>query len=527
MDFGDPHLFVDISELPNNYDIPFLCGAHCQSKSELFCGLHNAICCKKCAVEKHVDCDSVSPLYMNLRRFQISNIVVDCQERISAVSKSLQHLIQSYNCNITSVEHHKKQIQMQIHHDYEKTISDINSSQEIENAIENDRTRLILDLKNRLKKIVFNIEEKKNQLEIVLKRTKEQEYLLKFTSKNGSEKHLFLVMKYLESLLGDSERQLENYVENRICVNLRYQKDRNDLHKSLGRVETIYNTPESIVLRHKILRESQIPVTIPMSKDLELLKWFNIYNIPDMVISGITITTSGLIILCDRGKPRIIVTNETGDKQTPLNLEFQPWEVAAIPYSEIVVIICTEYDYILFKDACKRSLSRKISFEGSAKCCIACTELYIILGGINKIDILRHKGTTAQYLQTVKINFSVKSLSFCESNDLIYFSSNGSDKLHRVDIKGKTFSPFDTKNIEIQTNLKCICVDKKSNIYFMDSTKHSVHKLSEGGEDLGIIELRVKTENTRAFTFNNDYTKLYLLEKDMGLPCISIFSQMH
>ncbi|XP_052066126.1 uncharacterized protein LOC127705814 [Mytilus californianus] len=234
----DAHNFFDIKELPKNYDIPFLCSTH-ELKLECVCVSHNDVCCNSCAVEMHSECDVEALREKDMYRFGISQTVAEYNERICAVLHTSKNIIQSFRCNIQYIINDRRQIQWQLQNLYENTIRGCKSSPNTKKAIDNDKSKLMLKLKDKTEELISNIKRKISELEEVLHTSIKHDELLNFKFENRCEKHSFLLIQYLDSLLRDSERKLETIIERKSTIRLNYEKYEKDPIKSLGHIYTI------------------------------------------------------------------------------------------------------------------------------------------------------------------------------------------------------------------------------------------------------------------------------------------------
>lgn len=232
----DANNHFDIKELPKNYVLPFVCSIH-ELKFECVCVSHNEVCCNSCADEMHSECDvEAFPQTADMNLFGIAQTIAEYKERISAVLKTSKSIIQSCRCNIQYIINDQRKIQRQLQNLYINTIPGCKSSPNTKKDIDNHKTKSMLKLKDTTKELISSIKREISELEEVLHTSNKHEELLNFKFENRCEKHSFLLIQYLDSLLTDSERKLETIIERKSTIRLNYEKDP---FETLGHIYTI------------------------------------------------------------------------------------------------------------------------------------------------------------------------------------------------------------------------------------------------------------------------------------------------
>lgn len=465
------HNYIDVNALPQIYHIPLKCYLHEQMNFEYFCVDHDTLCCKECLAEFHRSCYLTVSIDCGAEDIKRSVTLKDYTYQLEAISKTLNTIKGRTNVFKSTLINFEGT---------ETSPSDLNISK-----VESNQSKLGGDISG-----LFKISKLFDELDSLISTCDQREKLFNFVKENGSDTQIFLLLHSTKDDLTKTQNRLEKLIDEML---------------------------ESKMLSHRpnpeLLTRKQLESQTPVEKQKKRIKILHENNFKDMPgetrlhINSLITTANNTLLLCDGYKPRLIKCGLDGSYIDQVPIQHMPWDIAIIPRSHTAVMTGHQVDEIQFIDTLLLKSIDEKTVKGSAECGIAATSNNILVGSVNKIHVLDHKGI---FQRTLDIKHTsggfIRYISYIE--DRLWLTEYGSNILRCVDMNGMQLSSYFSRNIVVP--MKAI-PDKDGNIYILGRSSSKIHKLSINGK---LIDAFMTDEDGLhipwALCFSNDYSKLYV-----------------
>ncbi|CAG2256380.1 unnamed protein product [Mytilus edulis] len=220
-------------------------------------------------------------------------------------------------------------------------------------------------------------------------------------------------------------------------------------------------------------------------------------------VTGITISDNNTLIFCDLNTRKIYFCDEYDIYQSSIKSPYEPWDVAAIPETNMAVISGRKNPYIQFLDIERRMITKKVKLDQSGSGGIAVTKDNIYITIKHKIQVLDLNGKlkrTISLNQEQNINWYI---SVCPNGNICYSNENA---VHCITSDGCPMFSYASSDIRYARNT---ITDDVGNIYVLDYYSRNIHKLSSTGTLVDKI-FNDRLSGPLVFCFSKDLSKLYI-----------------
>lgn len=487
------HTVVEINKLPKNYSLSICCSQHKQAGFDYFCIDHDELCCLECRLIDHTSCHKTEYIDVLSKAYSQSQACRDFEDKLHICSGVLTTINVLVTHNIASIEK-----------DCDRVQHNILSSRENETAEDDNTRKLNTDLKKTKANCLSTLQNYISETEIMEASTEELKLLFDFFLENGSNTPLFRFIHSSKHILNDINAKIQTLSEQIIRLSVHY----------VG-YEEGNPASERIVIserKHRVFPEknqSETSVQIPIvSSTVSFESEFKIST--EKIQGGMAVSHNGSLLVCDTIHQSLLVIVEN-EQHVSIKLSYTPEDISVIPDIDTAVLTCRT-DIIQFVDIKKRTMIGTKEVEESAACSVACTSEYILIGGKLKIVMLDHEGT---FITNIETDCSIRKLSYFKKK--IYFTEYGSNKVRCIEMNGEKVFCHQTKNVSAPI---CAVPNAEDHVYILDRGPIKLHKLSTYGQSIRLeIKDKVDLKNPKYMCFNQDYTRLYVLNNGGSSIC--------
>ena len=264
------------------------CSNHPDFIMDFFCNQHHVICCRRCMSEDHRSCDKVMPLEMASNNAKTSSLFQDISQSMKQVHLMLKTVVQNRRENRDRMKIEEKTIVRQISAFKASVIKRLD---ELEKSA-------LLEMQTAGQNYISQMEREESELEKSVSLIEKHLQQLDFLTKNGSNKHVFLLLHRLLPILSKQDNHLEEIVANLSDVSLFYDQPENLLSgvKHLG---TIRLRKEPCTIRFKPFKHMEAQEISVQSKPPKSFKFDYMIDRAFNCVTGMVVDKDDNLILAD------------------------------------------------------------------------------------------------------------------------------------------------------------------------------------------------------------------------------------
>ncbi|CAC5403113.1 unnamed protein product [Mytilus coruscus] len=359
------HHLVEIDKIPETINLSNNCSKHQHLPFDYFCVDHDVICCKECLLKNHPACKNITSIDLASKNSKQSQSYMDSQEQSRSILEALEKLVNNRKVNCSRLDQEETKILKQI-----ATIK-----QNANSRFESLKDSLLKQLSELKGKYEAGIKRQEKDLGDLVTSTKGVKEELAFVRDNGSDQQAFVSIHLSKPVLDEMECKVWQLIESFEDVSLVFVENiSKGKNTDLGSIE-MKETPLSFLFIPYKQRQAQVPVT----GKRQISSFTHLYDI-DMKrekldgVTGITISDDNTLIFCDLNTRKIYFCDEYDIYQSSIKSSFEPWDVAAIPGTNMAVISGRKNPYIQFLDIGRRMITKKVKLEQSGSGGIAVTK---------------------------------------------------------------------------------------------------------------------------------------------------------
>ncbi|VDI03862.1 Hypothetical predicted protein [Mytilus galloprovincialis] len=485
---------VEMDKLPKTVNLSNNCSKHQCLPFDYFCVYHDVICCKGCLPKNHSACKTITSIDIASKNSKQSQSFVDSQEQSRYILEALEKLINNRKENYSRLEEEEKNILKEI-----ATIKENANSR-----FESSKDTLLKQLSELKGKYEAGIKRQEKDLGDLVTSTKGVKEELAFVKDNGSDQQAFVSIHSSKPVLDEMEYKVKQLIESFEDVCLVFVENiSKGKNTDIGSIE-MKETPLSFSFIPYKQRQAQVPVT----GRRQITSFSHLYDI-DMKkeklggVTGITISDNNTLIFCDLNTRKIYFCDEYDIYQSSTRSPYEPWDVAAIPGTNMAVISGRKNPYIQFLDIGRRMITKKVKLDQSGSGGIAVTKDNIYITIKHKIQVLDVNGKLKRIIslnQEQNINWYI---SVCPNGNICYSNENA---VHCITSDGCPMFSYASSDIRYARNT---ITDDVGNIYVLDYYSRNIHKLSSTGTLVDNI-FNDRLSGPLVFCFSKDLSKLYI-----------------
>jgi hypothetical protein len=217
------------------------------------------------------------------------------------------------------------------------------------------------------------------------------------------------------------------------------------------------------------------------------------------MLTDMAVTSDNKLLLCNYMSSCVDIYKDYKTYEDKISLTSSPWFITVVPCTDKAVVNLPDERSIQFINTTNNTKDNKINI-GERWCeGVTAVKDKIYIGGRNKVIILNIDGSLVRKIPTDYINYN---LLYNERNDQLLLRQDGG--LCCINLDGHVIYRY---HISGQRGL---AVDQQGHVYIGDS--HDIHRLSPDGTFRDIVLSKHDgVDSPRSITFNNDFTKLFIL----------------
>jgi hypothetical protein len=227
------------------------------------------------------------------------------------------------------------------------------------------------------------------------------------------------------------------------------------------------------------------------------------YDLLDMAV-----TSDNKLLLCNRvsSHPKVYIYKDYKTYEDEISFTSEPWCITVVPCTDKAVVCLPRETSIQFINTTNNTKDNKINIR---EVCYSVTAVKdkIYIGGVNKVLILNTDGSHVREITCTtddRINYNVL---YNERNDQLLLRQDGR-RLCCINLDGHVIYTYDI------SGLYGLAVDQQGHVYISGRDSDDIHRLSPDGTFRDIVLSKHDgVDGTRSITFNNDFTKLFIINR--------------
>ena len=489
------HHVIDLSSvglrIPSSSKIN--CEIHTDVQIDYFCSQHDVLCCRACLSDSHRSCESVLPLDSASKDVKNSSLLSDTLEEQEYMTETLQKIEENRNENQKLLKQKKSLIIKQISEAKSKVIKYLDDIEE----------RLITEVESVQKKNEEKINREKLeicQLTSILKDNKQE---LEFLKDHGSNNQLFLTLRKQITIIQKTDKKIHDMSSAINEIDMEFKEIKNVNIETIGSLSQI---TRPCPIKYKSMKAQHEQVEVDRSQTLtEFITEDEInltpgihYHLIDMAV-----TSDNKLLLCNFSDKKVYIYKDYKTYEDKISFTSLPRCITVVPCTDKAVVTLLYERSIQFINTTNNTKDNKINI-GERCGGVTAVKDKIYIGGYDKVIILNIDGSFVRKIATHGgVNYY---LLYNERNDQLLLRQDG--RLCCINLDGHVIYRYDISG--------CVglAVDQQGHVYISGYDSHDIHRLSPDGTFRDIVLSKHDgVDEPRSITFNNDFTKLFIINR--------------
>ena len=482
------------------------CEIHTDVQIDHFCSQHDVVCCRACLSGSHRSCESVLPLDSASKDVRNSSLLSDTLEEQDYMTETLQKIEVNRDENKKLLKHKKSLIIKQISAAKSKVLKYLDDIEE----------RLITEVESVQEKHEEKINKEKHdiyQLTSILKDNKQE---LEFVKDHGSNNQLFLTLRKQITIIQKTDKKIHDMSSAINEIDMEFKEIKNVNIETIGSLSQI---TRPCPIKYKSMKAQHQQVEVDRSQTLtEFIKEDEInltrgvhYNLTDMAV-----TSDNKLLLCNYSDKKVDIYKDYKTYEDEISLTSPPLCITVVPCTDKAVVTLPYERSIQFINTTNNTKDNKINIGELCEGVTAVKDK-IYIGGRDKVIILNIDGSLVRKIATT--NRTNYNLLYNERNDQLLLRQN--DGLCCINLDGHVIYRYDISGRE------GLAVDQQGHVYISGGDSHDIHRLSPDGtlRDI-VLSKHDGVDEPRSITFNNDFTKLFIINNGsfLGGKTVLVYS---
>jgi hypothetical protein len=218
------------------------------------------------------------------------------------------------------------------------------------------------------------------------------------------------------------------------------------------------------------------------------------------MLTGMAVTSDNKLLLCNYLPSRVYIYKDYKTYEDEISFTSVPLCITVVPCTDKAVVALPEEESIQFINTTNNTKDNKIDI-GEWCWGVTAGKDKIYIGGRDKVIILNIDGSLVRKIPTDDSNYN---LLYNERNDQLLLRQDR--RLCCINLDGHVIYRYDI------SGLLGLAVDQQGHVYISDS--HDIHRLSPDGTFRDIVLSKHDgVDEPSSITFNNDFTKLFILNR--------------
>ena len=222
------------------------------------------------------------------------------------------------------------------------------------------------------------------------------------------------------------------------------------------------------------------------------------------MLTDMAVTSDNKLLLCngDSSDHKVYIYKDYKTYEDELSFTSQPCCITVVPCTDKAVVTLPMEESIQFINTTNNTKDNKINI-GEECYGVTAVKDKIYIGGYNKVIILNIDGSLVRKITTDRTNYN---LLYNERNDQLLLRQYG--ELCCINLDGHVIYRYDI------SGLRGLAVDQQGHVYISGHDSHDIHRLSPDGTFRDIVLSKHDgVVRPRSITFNNDFTKLFIINR--------------
>jgi hypothetical protein len=405
------------------------------------------------------------------------------------MTETLQKIEENRNENKKLLKQKKSLIIKQISEAKSKVIKYLDEIEE----------RLITEVESVQKKNEEKINKEKHnicQLTSILKDNKQE---LEFLKDHGSNNQLFLTLRKQITIIQKTDKKIHDMSSAINEIDMEFKEIKNVNIETIGSLSQITRPCpikyKSMKAQHEQVEVDRSQTLTEFIKEDEINLTRGVHELTDMAV-----TSDNKLLLCDYSDKKVYIYKDYKTYEDKISLTSSPYCITVVPCTDKAVVTLPGERSIQFINTTNNTKDNMIDI---GEWCYGVTAVKdkIYIGGVDKVIILNIDGSLVRKIATTGINYN---LLYNERNDQLLLRQNG--ELCCINLDGHVIYRYDI------SGWRGLAVDQQGHVYISGLDSHDIHRLSPDGTFRDIVLSKHDgVDEPRSITFNNDFTKLFII----------------
>ena len=479
------HHVIDLSSIGPRIppSIKITCEIHTDIQIDYFCSQHDVVCCRVCLSDSHGSCETVIPLDVASKDVIDSPLLSDTLKEQNYMTETLQKMKKNRDENKKLLKQKKSLIIKQISDIAEKLITEVESVQEKnEEKINTEKHEIC-------------------QLASVLKDNKQE---LEFLKDQGSNNQIFLTLRKQITIIQKADKKIHDMTSAINEIDMEFEEIKNVNIETIGSLSQITRPCpikyKSMKVQHPLVQQDRRQTLTEFIKEGEVnLKHGTLCTLTDMAV-----TSDNKLLLCNFHSfdKKVYIYKDYKTYEDEISFTSQPYCITVVPCTDKAVVTLPGEESIQFINTTNNTKHNKIKI-GEWCGGVTAVKDKIYIGGGSKVLILNTDGSRVREITSDGYN---NNLLYNERNDQLLLRQDG--RLCCINLDGHVIYRYNISGV------LGLAVDQQGHVYISGRDSHDIHRLSPDGTFRHIVLSRHDgVDWPRGITFNNDFTKLFIINK--------------
>ena len=337
------------------------------------------------------------------------------------------------------------------------------------------------------------------QLTSILKDNKQE---LEFLKDHGSNNQLFLALRKQITNIQKTNKKIHDMSSAINEIDMEFEEIKNVNIETIGSLSQITRPCpikyKSMKAQHQQVQQDRRQTLTEFLKDGKLkLIFFKRYDLTHMAV-----TSDNKLLLCSYDPSRVYIYKDYKTYKGEISFTSPPSGITVVPCTDKAVVTLPGKNSIQFINTTNNKKDKKIKIgEWCGGVTAGKDKIYI--GGDKKVLILNTDGSRVREITTPGTNYNIL---YNERNDQLLLRQY--EKLCCINLDGHVIYRCDISGLE------GLAVDQQGHVYTSGYYSHYIHRLSPDGtlRDI-VLSNHDGVYRPRGITFNNDFTKLFIITR--------------
>jgi hypothetical protein len=349
------------------------------------------------------------------------------------------------------------------------------------------------------------IKKEKDEMSRLVSCLKGEKQELEFHKNHSSNNQLFVILRKQITNIQKTDTKIQEMTSTIKDIDMKFEENKNFKTEIIGSISEITGPCpiqyKSMKIQQTQVQQDRTKTLTEFRKDGQVkLKGGVTYNLTDMAV-----TSDNRLLICNYYSKctNVYIYKDYKTYEDNISFTSRPYGITVVPCTDKAVVTLPNEKSMQFINTTNNTKDTKVKI-GDNYYGVTAVKDKIYLGGYTKVIILNINGSLVREVQTDGGN--VFRLFYNERNDQMLLSQSG--RLCCINLDGQFIYRYD---ISGDVGL---AVDRQSHVYISELQSNDIHRLSPDGtfRDIVLSE-RDGIDMPRCITFNNDFTKLFVISR--------------